>query len=115
MPCPTTSSCTTHLLSQIPNDVPRVQLDKRLPNMPRHPIDITRMTPIRIVYRSKPDSILTTSYSSHEHVGSVERVNEIGRHAGCLFLSDDFGDGVGIGDIDGLKGGHGLLKRKRRT
>ena len=69
-----------HLFSDIANDIPRMQLNKRLPDVFAELIDARGMTPVRIVHTGENDVVISTTGRTQQHVRSIQRVNEVGRH-----------------------------------
>jgi hypothetical protein len=122
-----TEKIRTYLLSELAQNILRMKFDKGIAEDDRHLVNITGVSPIRIVDGREGDLVLQrrirelvssrifrrgfrderlahlASESRHHHVGSVERVDKVGREGGSLSSRIDFGRNGRIGNENSLK------------
>lgn len=120
-----------HLCTKLAENVLRVELDESITESDRHLVDRAGVGPVRIVHRGEGNLVLFSEggersavnsigrliktylacESGHHHVGSVERVDEVGRERRGLRSGVDLGGDSRVDDEDGLKSGRYLLRK----
>lgn len=73
-----------------------MQFDESISDDLRHVINRASVSPVTVVHARVCDADLAALECGEDHVGSIERVNEIRRECACLFDRVDC-DGGGTG------------------
>lgn len=71
-------------ISQFLQQRPLVHVNEILAQNFVHLVNVTGMGPVTVVHAGVCDSVLVALKRSHEHVGTVERVDIVGRESCCI-------------------------------